>query len=85
MLAEIDTPELNQQLAQARAELTEADAALALARTTAARWADLLKTSSVSEQEAAEKKADLELKLATVEAAARKNLPHPSPTGPCAR
>lgn len=69
LLAEIDTPELNQELAQARAELTEADAALALARTTAARWADLLKTSSVSEQEAAEKKADLELKLATVEAA----------------
>ncbi len=69
LLAEIDTPELNQELAQARAELTQADAALALARTTAARWADLLKTSSVSEQEAAEKKADLELKSATVEAA----------------
>lgn len=68
LLAEIDTPELNQQLAQARAELTEAEAALALARTTAARWAELLKTASVSEQEAAEKKADLELKLATVEA-----------------
>src|SRR5208337_1131070 len=43
--------------------------ALALARTTDARWADLLKTASVSEQEAAEKQADLELKAATVEAA----------------
>jgi len=69
LLAEIDTPELNQQLAQARAELAQAEAALALARITDVRWAELLKTSSVSEQEAAEKKADLELKAATVEAA----------------
>jgi membrane fusion protein, multidrug efflux system len=68
LLAEIDTPELNQQLAQALAELTQAEAALALARITDARWAELLKTASVSEQEAAEKKADLELKAATVEA-----------------
>jgi membrane fusion protein, multidrug efflux system len=68
LLAEIDTPELNQQLAQARAELAQAEAALALARITDVRWAELLKTSSVSEQEAAEKKADLELKAATVEA-----------------
>jgi len=69
LLAEIDTPELNQELARARAELTQAEAALALAKTTAARWRDLLKTSSVSEQEAAEKDADLALKSATVEAA----------------
>ena len=69
LLAEIDTPELNQELAQARAQLVQADAALALAKTTDSRWAELLKTSSVSEQEAAEKKADLELKSATVEAA----------------
>ena len=69
LLAEIDTPELNQELAQSRAQLAQAEAALALARTTAARWTDLVKTSSVSEQEAAEKKADLELKSATVEAA----------------
>jgi membrane fusion protein, multidrug efflux system len=69
LLAEIDAPELNQELAQARAQLAQAQAALALARTTAARWADLLKTASVSEQEAAEKQADLELKSANVEAA----------------
>ena len=68
LLAEIDTPELNQELAQARAQLVQAEAALALAKTTAARWAELLKTASVSEQEAAEKQADLELKIATVEA-----------------
>jgi RND family efflux transporter MFP subunit len=69
LLAEIDTPELNQELAQARAQLAQAEAALALARITAARWAVLLKTASVSEQETAEKQADLDLKIATVEAA----------------
>jgi RND family efflux transporter MFP subunit len=69
LLAEIDTPELNQELAQAKAQLLQADAALALAKMTAARWADLLKSASVSEQEAAEKQSDLELKAANVEAA----------------
>jgi RND family efflux transporter MFP subunit len=69
LLAEIDTPELNQELARARAQLAQAEAALGLARTTAARWAELVKTASVSEQEAAEKQADLALKAATVEAA----------------
>src|ERR1017187_4087981 len=69
LLAEIDIPELNQQLEQARAELAQADAALTLAKTTADRWADLLKTASVSEQEDAEKQADFKLKTATVEAA----------------
>ncbi|MHB8519552.1 MAG: efflux RND transporter periplasmic adaptor subunit [Limisphaerales bacterium] len=69
LLAEIDTPEVNQQLAQARAELTRAAAALELARTTAARWEELLKTASVSEQEAAEKTAALATGSAAVEAA----------------
>jgi RND family efflux transporter MFP subunit len=68
LLAEIDTPELDQDLARARAELARAEAGLALAKTTAARWMELLKTSSVSEQETAEKKADLALKAAAVEA-----------------
>ena len=69
LLAEIDTPELNQELAQARAQVAQAEAAWALAKTTAARWADLLKMRSVSEQETAEKQADEKLKSATVEAA----------------
>lgn len=68
LLAEIETPEIDQQLSQARAELAQAEATLDLAKTTATRWNELLKTSSVSEQEAAEKKADLALKTATVEA-----------------
>jgi len=69
LLAEIDVPELNQELVQSRAQLAQAEAALALARTTAARWAELVKTASVSEQESAEKQADLQLKSATVDAA----------------
>ena len=69
LLAEIDTPELNQELAQARAQLAQTQATLTLSRTTAARWAELLKTGSVSEQDAAEKAADLELRSANVEAA----------------
>jgi membrane fusion protein, multidrug efflux system len=73
LLAEIDTPEVDQQLAQAKAEVAQADANLALAKSTSERWVDLLKTSSVSEQETAEKQADYELKKANLEAA-RANL-----------
>ena len=69
LLAEIDTPELDQQLEQAKAEVAQADASLALAKSTAERWTDLLKTASVSEQETAEKQADYELKKANLEAA----------------
>jgi RND family efflux transporter MFP subunit len=49
--------------------LAQANAALALAQTTADRWTELLKTASVSEQETAEKTADLNLKKANVQAA----------------
>ena len=72
-LAEIDTPELDEQLAQARAELDQTLAARDLAKITADRWTELLKTASVSEQETAEKKSDAILKQANVEAA-RANL-----------
>ncbi len=51
LLAEIETPELDQQLMQARATLKSAEADLQLAQTTAARWQNLLKTNSVSKQE----------------------------------
>jgi membrane fusion protein, multidrug efflux system len=69
LLAEIDTPELDQELVAAKAGLEQAQAALALSKVTADRWAELLKTSSVSEQEDAEKAADLKLKQADVNAA----------------
>jgi RND family efflux transporter MFP subunit len=72
-LAEIDTPELDEQLAQLKAELDQAIASRDLAKITADRWIDLLKTASVSEQETAEKKSDYILKQANVEAA-RANL-----------
>jgi len=69
VLAQIETPEVDQQLAQARAELEQAVANLGLAKITADRWTDLLKTASVSDQENAEKQADFTLKTANVSAA----------------
>jgi RND family efflux transporter MFP subunit len=72
-LAQIETPELDEQLAQAKAQVDQAQAALDLAKVTANRWTELLKTSSVSEQEADEKKSDYDLQQANVEAA-RANL-----------
>ena len=51
LLAEIDTPEIDQQLAQMRADLTTAQANLGLAGTTAARYQELLKSDSVSRQD----------------------------------
>ena len=69
LLAVIDTPEVDQDLKAAKAGLDQTQAAMSLARVTADRWAELLKTSSVSEQENAEKAADLQLKQANVDAA----------------
>jgi RND family efflux transporter MFP subunit len=51
LLAEIDTPEVDQQLQQARADLATAEANLHLAETTAMRYKDLMKTDSVSQQD----------------------------------
>ena len=51
LLAEIETPELDQQLQQARADLGTAEANLNLSQITAARDENLLKTNSVSTQE----------------------------------
>jgi RND family efflux transporter MFP subunit len=51
LLAEIETPELDQQLQQARADLDTAQANLNIAKITAARWQDLVSDGSVSQQE----------------------------------
>lgn len=51
LLAEIETPELDQQLRQARADLATAEANLNLSQITSARDENLLKTHSVSTQE----------------------------------
>ena len=69
LLAEIETPELAQELARARYQVTEAETALALAKSTAERYALLLKTASVNEQETSEKQADFVFKTATLNAA----------------
>jgi RND family efflux transporter MFP subunit len=69
LLAEIDSPELDQQLAQAQAQLAQTQAALDLAQTTAKRWTDLVKSQSVSEQETAEKTGDFAVKQADTHAA----------------
>jgi RND family efflux transporter MFP subunit len=66
LLAEIDTPEIDQQLDQARAELKTAQANEQLAAITAARWQNLLKTNSVSKQETDQAVSDLSAKQATV-------------------
>jgi RND family efflux transporter MFP subunit len=50
LLAIIDTPELDHQLEQARADLETAKSNLALSKTTAERWQGLVKTRSVSQQ-----------------------------------
>jgi RND family efflux transporter MFP subunit len=68
-LGSIETPELDQQIAQARAALASARANAALARSTAARWNDLLASASVSKQEADEKNGDLASKNADVQGA----------------
>jgi RND family efflux transporter MFP subunit len=69
VLADIDTPELDQQLAQAKADLATAAANQKLAQTTAKRWNSLLAQDAVSRQEAEEKNGDLEAKTALVTAA----------------
>jgi RND family efflux transporter MFP subunit len=51
LLGEIDTPEIDQQLAQARADLVTAQANLSLATITATRYHDLIKSDSVSRQD----------------------------------
>lgn len=52
LLAEIDSPEIEQQLQQARADLGTAQANERLAKMTADRYVELAKTDSVSKQDA---------------------------------
>jgi RND family efflux transporter MFP subunit len=66
LLATIETPELDQQLQQARADLENAEANLQLAKITSARWQHLLETDSVSHQETDQAVSDLHSKQALV-------------------
>lgn len=52
LLADIDTPEVDQELMQARAAREQVSAQLQLARVSSDRWANLRKSDSVSQQEA---------------------------------
>jgi len=69
LLAEIETPDLDQQLLQARADLATADANLALARTTAKRWQGMLDSDSVSRQEVDDRTGDFASKEGLLKAA----------------
>ena len=73
LMAEIEAPELDQQLLAAQADLKSTEANLELANTTSARYQNLLKTNSVSKQEtdvaisdAAAKKAVVDASMANV-------------------
>ena len=69
VLAVVDTPELDQSIAVAQSEVAKANANLALAKVTAARWNSLRATAAVSQQAADEKDADAKARVADVEAA----------------
>ena len=70
LLAVIDAPEVDQQLNHARAVLKQAESGLALAKTTAPRYQELIKTNSVSQQEVDQNNQNLAAQAANVQAAA---------------
>jgi RND family efflux transporter MFP subunit len=69
VLAEIDTPDLDQQLAQAKAALATAQTNAQLAAVTAQRWDALLKKQVVSQQAADNATSDAAAKKAVADAA----------------
>jgi len=69
LLAEIEAPDLDQQLLQAKAALASAQAAEALATVTAQRWQQLGGANTVSRQTVDEKTGDLTVKQALTRAA----------------
>ncbi|MEI9994301.1 MAG: efflux RND transporter periplasmic adaptor subunit [Rhizomicrobium sp.] len=73
LLAEIDVPDQDAQLAQARADLNTAIANQKLSAETAKRWNMLAKLNAVAPQDVDEKNADLAAKTAAV-ASARSNV-----------
>ena len=67
LLAVIETPEIDQQLQQARADLQTAQANLRQAEITADRWQALWKTDSVSKQETDQNVSNFHAMKATVD------------------
>jgi len=69
LLADIETPEVDQQLDQARADLNTSQANYNLSQITSTRYEDLLKTDSVSKQDVDNAHGDFEAKKAMVSSA----------------
>ena len=69
LLAVIDAPEVDQQLQQGREDLATAQSNLQIAQTNSARYEDLLKTNSVSRQDAENLAADARGRLTMVRSA----------------
>ncbi len=69
LLAVIEAPEVDQELSHARALLAQAQANLQLATVTAARYRELIKSNSVSQQEVDNNNQNLSSQTANVQAA----------------
>lgn len=69
LLADIETPEIDQQLDQARADLNTAEANFSLSQITAQRYEDLAKSDSVSKQDVDNANGDFQAKKAMVASA----------------
>lgn len=69
LLAEIEAPDLDQQLMQAKGALASAEAAEQLAKVTAQRWTTLGQSNTLSKQAVDEKAGDLSVKEANTKAA----------------
>ena len=69
LLAEIEAPEVDRQLDQARADLATAQANYELSSTTAERYQSLFKSDSVAKQDVDDRVGDLHAKKAMVDSA----------------
>jgi RND family efflux transporter MFP subunit len=69
LLAEIDTPEIDQQLVQAQAAREQSASSLALARSTLERWEGLRRKDVVSQQDLDERRSAVAQSQANLEAA----------------
>ncbi len=69
LLAVIEAPEVDQELSHARAMLVQARANLQLATVTSARYRELIKSNSVSQQEVDNNNQNLDSQTANVQAA----------------
>ena len=69
LLADIDTPEIEQQIQQARADIATVQANYNLAAITSARYQDLLKTNSVAQQDADNASGNMDARKAALQSA----------------